>query len=101
MGKMKAIARKKGDWVDVRVLAKHPMESGLAKDKAGKVIPAHFIETMTAKISGKVVFRGYLGSGTSKNPLVRFYIKANKGDKLELSWVDNKKESSTVSVVIK
>ena len=98
---IKAIARKRGAWIDVRVLAKHPMESGLRKDKKGKIIPAHFIETITAKVSGKEVFRGYLGPATSKDPLVRFYITGNKGDKIALHWQDNKGKSEDHSTTVK
>lgn len=98
---MRAIARKKGEWVDVRVLAKHPMESGLRRGKDGKNIPAHFIETIYASLDGKEVFRGFLGPAVSKDPLVRFYIKGNKGDKLQITWKDNEGKSDSITTVIK
>jgi sulfur-oxidizing protein SoxZ len=99
---MRAIARKRDEYADIRVMAKHPMESGLRKDKAtGKLIPAHFIETFTATIGGKEVFKAFLGPSISKNPLVRFYIKANKGDKITVKWVDNTGKSDSKVITIK
>lgn len=98
---MRAIARLRGEWVDVRVLAKHPMETGLRKDKDGKTIPAHFIETIFAILNGKEVFRGYLGAGVSKNPLVRFYIKGEKGNSLTIQWKDSEGKSDSITTEIK
>ena len=44
--KMK-IKKSKGGGYEVMVLAKHPMETGLRKDKkTGEKVPAHFIQTM-------------------------------------------------------
>ena len=40
---MRMRANVEGDAVVVRVLMTHPEDTGLIKDKDGKVIPAHFI----------------------------------------------------------
>jgi sulfur-oxidizing protein SoxZ len=51
---IKIRARAKGNAVTVKALIKHPMETGLRKDKkTGKVIPALFIQEVTCKANGK------------------------------------------------
>ena len=42
-GRIKIRAQKKGDITEVKALMRHPMETGMRKDQAGDLIPAHFI----------------------------------------------------------
>ena len=67
--KMKIKKSKDGGY-QVLVLAKHPMETGLRKDKkTGKKIPKHFIKTMKFLLNGTPVAQANLAQGVSKNPL--------------------------------
>ncbi|MDH3949328.1 MAG: thiosulfate oxidation carrier complex protein SoxZ, partial [Gammaproteobacteria bacterium] len=70
---------------------KHPMETGLRKDKkTGKVIPAHFIQEVSCKHNGKDVLVAEWGPAVSKNPYLSFSFKGGKaGDAVSISWVDN------------
>lgn len=88
--------------VEVLVLVTHPMETGLRKDKAsGKVIPAHFIQELNIELNGKLMASASLGIGVSENPLLGFRTKAAKnGDKLKISWKDNKGETGTAEAVV-
>lgn len=53
---MKISAQMHGDVADVRVPMNHPMETGQRKDaKTDKLIPAHFIQHVTATLNGKPV----------------------------------------------
>ena len=73
---IKVRAKAKGDTVTVKALIKHPMETGLRKDKkTGKVIPAHFIQEVVCKHNGTVVNTGYWGTGVSKDPYMAFKFK--------------------------
>jgi sulfur-oxidizing protein SoxZ len=89
---MKIRAWAEGDKATVKAIVFHDMETGLRKDKAtGEKIPAHYIEELTCEHNGKVILTCLWGPGVSKNPFLSFGIKnAKKGDKLKLSWVDNK-----------
>ena len=90
-----------GDYIEVKALIKHPMETGIRKDKAGNVIPAHYIEDLTAEANGKVVFSAEWGTGIAANPYISFKFKGAKaGDKLTLSWKDNKGEADSLTVPI-
>lgn len=76
--------------VEVKLMVKHVMETGLRKDEAGSVVPAHFIETLVARCNDKVVLDAQLGMAVSQNPYIAFNFKgAAKGDRMEVSWRDN------------
>jgi sulfur-oxidizing protein SoxZ len=88
---IKVRAKAKGDTVTVKTLIKHPMETGLRKDKkTGKVIPAHFIQEVSCQHNGKDVLVAEWGPAVSKNPYLSFSFKGGKaGDSVSISWVDN------------
>jgi sulfur-oxidizing protein SoxZ len=93
---MRIRAQVAGDKVTVRVLMSHEMETGLRKDSAGKVIPAWFIQEITAAHNGQTVMTAQWGPSVSKNPFMQFNVKGAKaGDKITITWVDNKGDKRT------
>ena len=88
---IKVRAKLKNGACEVKALIKHPMETGLRKDKkTGKVIPAHFIQEISCKHNGNEVMNALWGTAISTNPYVSFILDgAKKGDVITLSWVDN------------
>ena len=85
----------------VKLLAKHPMETGLAKDKDGNIIPAHYIEDLTAEVDGETVFVANLGPAVSRDPYVKFIYRGKSGDIVNLRWRDNQGNEQTAEVVVK
>ncbi|HEY7362778.1 MAG TPA: thiosulfate oxidation carrier complex protein SoxZ [Methylomirabilota bacterium] len=86
----------------VRVLMSHEMETGQRKDSAGNVVPAHFIQSVVASHNGRQVFRAEWGPAVSKNPYLQFQFGGAKaGDKVQITWVDNKGETRTDEVVLR
>jgi sulfur-oxidizing protein SoxZ len=80
-----------GDKTTVRVLMSHEMESGQRKDSTGKTIPAWFIQEVSATLNGKPVLAAQWGPSMSKDPFLQFVVKGAKaGDKIALSWTDNR-----------
>jgi sulfur-oxidizing protein SoxZ len=93
---MRIRAQMAGDKATVRVLMSHEMETGLRKDSTGKVIPAWYIQHVSAALNGKPVLTAQWGPAISKNPFFQFNVKGAKaGDKVAVSWVDNKGEKRT------
>jgi sulfur-oxidizing protein SoxZ len=91
---MRIRAGVQGDKTTVRVLVSHEMESGQRRAADGKVVPAWFIQTIKAEHNGKTVFNAQWGPAVSKNPFVQFSFTGGKaGDKIVVSWVDNKGET--------
>ncbi|MDE2004792.1 MAG: thiosulfate oxidation carrier complex protein SoxZ, partial [Betaproteobacteria bacterium] len=52
---MKIRANLVGDSTEVKVLMSHEMDTGLVKDKSGKIIPAWWIQTVKVTHNDKVV----------------------------------------------
>lgn len=103
MASIKIRASVKGDSCEVKALIKHPMETGLRKDKkTGKVIPAHFIQEVKCDHNGNNVMTADWGSAISTNPYVSIKFKGAKaGDNITLSWADNMGKSDTATATIK
>ena len=93
---MRIRAQAQGGNAVVRVLMSHEMETGQRKDSAGKTIPAWHITDVTASLNGKPVFAAEWGPAVSKNPFLQFTIKGAKaGDKVAVTWKDNRGDSRT------
>lgn len=87
----------------VKALMSHPMETGNRKNKkTGKKIPAHYIQEVKCTHNGKDALTALWGPAISKNPYLSFkFAGGSKGDKIDISWVDNKGDKSSKSVKIK
>ena len=91
---MRIRAQAQGDKTTVRVLMSHEMETGQRKDSAGKIVPAWFIQEVSAAHNGKPVMSAQWGPSVAKNPFLQFTIKGAKaGDKVAISWKDNRGET--------
>ncbi len=100
---IKIRARLKGDVTEVKMLIKHPMETGQRKDrKTGKKIPAHFIKEVDCRHNGKPVLTALWSGGISKNPYLAFKFKGGKkGDTVSVKWVDNQGQSDSTETKIR
>ena len=99
---MRIRATMTGDVADVKVLMNHPMETGLRKDaKTGQMIPAHYITDVTATVNGTKVLDAGFSGGISKNPYLGFKVKGPKaGDKVVVTWADNKGDKNSAEATI-
>ena len=100
-GPMKMRATANGGVTDIRVLMTHPMETGQRKDQDGKLVPVHFIQNITVKLNGKPVVEAQISQAVSRNPVFSFRVKGGaKGDKVEVSWLDNHGETTSTEAAI-
>ena len=98
---MRIRAQALADKTTVRVLVSHEMESGQRKDAAGKIVPAWFIQEISATWNGKTVMSAQWGTAVSKNPFMQFSFKGGKaGDKVVVSWIDNRGDKRSDEAVI-
>jgi len=99
---MKLRTRTQDGEVELLILITHPMETGQRKDKnTGEKIPAHFIKNVSVELNGKVAATAELSTAISENPLLGFRLtQAKNGDKLKISWSDNKGESGSQDGVV-
>ena len=87
---------------EILVLVNHPMETGQRVDpKTKEKVPAHFIQKMAFTLNGKEVAVADLGVAVSKDPLVGVKLKGAKaGDKVKVTWSDNKGESNNAEATV-
>ena len=100
-GPMKMRATLAGGYTDIRALMTHPMETGLRKDQDGKLVPTHFIQSVIVKVNGKTVIDSQTSQAVSRNPVFSFRLKGGaRGDKIEVSWVDNQGETNSTEAAV-
>jgi len=98
---MRIRAQVQGDKAVVRVLMSHEMETGQRKDSAGKTIPAWFIQEVSVAHNGKPVLSAQWGPSIAKNPFLQLNVKGAKaGDKITVSWRDNRNDTRTDEAVV-
>jgi sulfur-oxidizing protein SoxZ len=94
-GPMKMRASIAGGFTEVRVLMTHPMTTA----QSGQ--PLHFIQNLTVKQNGKTVVEAQISQAVSRNPVFSFRLKGGaKGDKIEVSWLDNKGETNKIESAV-
>lgn len=87
---MKIRSALQGNKTVVRLLVSHEMESGQRKDSSGKIVPAWFVQTITATHNGRTVMSAQWGPSISKNPFFQFSFKGGRvGDEIAVTWIDN------------
>ncbi len=88
MGSIKLKPKARKGVIGIKALIKHPMETGLRKNK-GKLVPANHIVHMVVSHNGTVVVDADIGSTISKDPYFKFDVAGAKGDTIELKYKDN------------
>jgi sulfur-oxidizing protein SoxZ len=76
--------------IDVRALLVHPMDTGFFRDAEGNPIPAYFVNAVTVTYGGEQVARFEWTSGISRDPFVRFPLRASREAQVQVVWKDNK-----------
>jgi sulfur-oxidizing protein SoxZ len=92
---MRIRATLQGDAADVRILMRHPMETGTRKTASG-VVPLHFIQSVIVQHNGKTVLDAQWSQAISRDPFLGLRVKGAKvGDKIVVTWTDNKGDKRT------
>lgn len=98
---MKIRAAAKDGVTEVKILMQHEMETGLRKEADGTLVPAWFITEVKAQHLGRTVLEAQFGQSISKNPYLLFRFKGGAaGEKITVSWVDNKGDKREDEAVI-
>jgi sulfur-oxidizing protein SoxZ len=100
--KIKIRTRSVDGAVELLALINHPMETGQRTDpKTKQKVPAHFIQQVLVEHNGKVMLTAATGAAVSEDPLLGFRLKnAKNGDKVKVSWKDNKGESGSTEAIV-
>ena len=84
----------------VRLLIRHPMETGFRFEVNGSAVTKNVIHTLTALFDGKPVFKATLGSGMSADPFLEFQVRTPQSGELILQWQDDAGETGKVKALI-
>lgn len=87
----------------VKVLIKHPMETGLRTQRnSDQTIAAHYIQQVIARHKGEVVLEADWGAAISADPFISFQIDGVEiGDEISLNWVDNQGNSDSTTTTVR
>ena len=77
---------RKGELVEVKTLAGHPMETGFRRTQTGVLIPRDIITAFSCRYNGEEVFSAELHPAVAANPLVAFTFLASESGTLEFRW---------------
>ena len=78
-----------GEIVEIKALISHPMHTGRAKDKKGKVIPRKIINKFSVSFDGQDVFAANFEPAVSANPFIAFPFKATKSGEFKFTWIED------------
>jgi sulfur-oxidizing protein SoxZ len=94
---------KRGEVLEIKTLAQHPMETGYRRTQEGKVIERNIIRTFVCTYNGAEVFRMELHPTIAANPLIAFTTVATESGTLEFRWSGDNgytvTESARITVV--
>jgi len=94
-------AQASGGNATVRVLMTHEMESGQRKDATGTTMAAWHIRDVSVTHNGRAVLTAEWGPGVSRNPFLQITVRGAKaGDKIGVTWKDNRGASRTDEAVV-
>ena len=92
---------KRGEVIEIRTLAGHPMETGFRRTQLGELIPRDIIRTLICTYNGVEIFRAELHPAIAANPLISFTTVATESGTLEFRWTGDIGYSASHSATIK
>jgi len=91
---------RRGDVIEIRTLAGHPMETGFRRTQLGELVPRDIITRFTCSYNGVEVFRAELHPAVAANPLISFTTVATESGTLEFRWTGDNGFSATQTAAI-
>ena len=92
---------KRGELIEIRTLAAHPMETGFRRTQLGAEIPRDIIRELVCTYNGIEIFRAELHPAIAANPLLSFTTVAMDSGTLELRWSGDNGYTATHSAAIR
>ena len=92
---------KRGEVIEIRTLAAHPMETGFRRTQLGELIPRDIIRSLVCTYNGVEIFRAELHPAIAVNPLIAFTTVATETGTLEFLWTGDHGYSARHRAAIK
>lgn len=74
--------------VEIKVLIRHPMETGFRTDRQGALVPRDIIPLLWCTYGGEEVFRAKIFPAVAANPFFSFTLRAEATGEVIIHWVD-------------
>ena len=91
---------KRGEIIEIKTLAAHPMETGFRRTQLGELIPRDIIRRFTCTYNGVEIFRADLFPAIAANPFFSFFTVATESGKFDFEWTGDKGFTETASAAI-
>ena len=91
---------KRGEVIEIRTLAGHPMETGFRRTQLGELIPRDIIRSLVCTYNGVEIFRADLHPAIAANPLIAFTTVATESGTIEFRWSGDNGYAVTQSAAI-
>ena len=91
---------KRGEVIEIRTLAAHPMETGFRRTQLGELIPRDIISRFVCTYNGAEIFRADLHPAIAANPLIAFTTVATESGTLEFRWTGDNGFAATQTAAI-
>ena len=95
-------ARLNDGAIGVRVLIRHPMETGSRKDPStGETVPRHYNREVICEHNGRPVLTMDWGWGVAANPYLGFSVRNGaSGDRITVRWTDDKGQTASLETTL-
>jgi len=92
---------RRGEIIEIKTLAAHPMEPGFRRTQLGELIPRDIIRRFVCTYNGAEVFRVDLHPAVAANPLIAFTTVATESGTIAFQWVGDNGYSVTETASIR
>jgi sulfur-oxidizing protein SoxZ len=95
-------ARMTDGMAEVKLLLRHPMETGNRKEpRTGLRVPRHFIRELVCEHNGEPVLRTQWSWGMARNPYLSIRIREGRsGDRVRVQWTDDQGAVDAIEAVV-
>ncbi|MEZ5818525.1 MAG: thiosulfate oxidation carrier complex protein SoxZ [Hyphomicrobiaceae bacterium] len=77
-----------GEIIEIKTLARHPMETGYRRDDRGRQIARDIIGTFRVTYNAVEIFQADLSQGIAANPFIAFTTVAMETGDIIATWTD-------------
>jgi len=92
---------RRGEIIEIKTLAAHPMETGFRRTQLGELIPRDIIRRFVCSYNGVEVFRVDLHPAVAANPLIAFTTVATESGTIAFQWIGDNGYSVTETASIR
>ena len=91
----------KGEIIELKAMIRHDMESGYRIDVEGSNIPRLILKHFECRLDDDVIFSADFHPGVSANPLIKFFMRADRSGTLTFTWTEQTGQVFTKSAELK